>query len=58
MPHHHSCFACNPSNPERIVTPSRQGWDFEFVERFVGPVGRVHGRISIGALTCPALQLA
>ncbi len=54
----HRCFACDEDNPERIVTTSDDGWIFNFIERFVGPPSRAHGGIAIGALTCPALQLA
>ncbi len=54
----HRCFACDDNNPERIVTNSDDGWVFNFIERFVGPPNRAHGGIAIGALTCPALQLA
>ena len=54
----HRCFACNEQNPERIVTNTDDGWTFMFIDRFVGPPGRVHGGTAIGALTCPALQLA
>jgi hypothetical protein len=54
----HRCFACDESNPERIVTNTDEGWIFEFIDRFAGPRGRAHGGIAVGALTCPALQLA
>jgi len=54
----HRCFACDDNNPERIVTRDGDHWTFQFVERFVGPRGRAHGGTAIGALTCPALQLA
>ena len=54
----HRCFACDEDNPERIVTTADDGWIFMFSERFVGPRGRAHGGTAIGALTCPALQLA
>jgi len=54
----HLCFACDENNPERIVSTSSDGWIFKFVERFVGPVGRAHGGIAIGALTCPVMQRA
>jgi hypothetical protein len=54
----HRCFACDEQNPDRIVTNTDDGWTFRFIERFVGPPGRVHGGTAIGALTCPALQLA
>jgi hypothetical protein len=54
----HRCFACDEQNPDSIVTKTEDGWTFKFIERFVGPPGRVHGGTAIGALTCPALQLA
>jgi hypothetical protein len=54
----HQCFACDEKNPDRIVTNTDDGWTFKFIERFVGPTGRAHGGTAIGALTCPALQLA
>jgi len=54
----HRCFACDEQNPGRIVTNTDDGWTFMFIERFVGPPGRVHGGTAVGALTCPALQLA
>ena len=54
----HRCFACDEKNPDRIVTKTDDGWTFMFNERFVGPPGRVHGGTAIGAITCPALQLA
>jgi hypothetical protein len=54
----HTCFACDASNPERIVVGGENGWRCEFVDRFVGPVGRVHGGIAVGMLTCPAMQIA
>jgi hypothetical protein len=54
----HRCYACDDKNPERIVTNSDDGWVFNFIERFVGPPNRAHGGIAVGALTCPALQLA
>jgi hypothetical protein len=54
----HKCFACAKDNPERIVTKTDNGWTFNFVERFTGPTERAHGGIAIGALTCPALQMA
>ena len=54
----HQCFACDEKNPERIVTNTDDGWTFKFIERFAGPVGRAHGGTAVGALTCPALQLA
>ena len=54
----HKCFACDEQNPDRIVTKTDDGWTFKFIERFVGPPGRVHGGTAIGAITCPALQLA
>jgi len=50
----HQCFLCSPSRAERIVN----GSTVVFGERFVGPPGRAHGGIAIGALTCPALQHA
>src|SRR5210317_973473 len=54
----HKCFACDEQNPDRIVTKTDDGWTFKFIERFVGPPGRVHGGTAIGAITCPAIQLA
>ena len=39
----HKCFACAEQNPDRIVTKTDDGWTFKFIERFVGPPGRVHG---------------
>jgi len=54
----HQCFACDEKNPDRIVTNTDDGWIFNFIERFVGPPGRAHGGTAMGALTCPALQLA
>ncbi len=54
----HQCFACDEKNPDRIVTDTDDGWTFKFIERFAGPVGRAHGGTAVGALTCPALQLA
>ncbi len=54
----HRCFACDEQNPDRIVTKTDDGWVFKFIERFAGPPNRVHGGTAIGALTCPALQLA
>jgi hypothetical protein len=54
----HSCYACSENNLDRIVTSSGDGWSIEFTDRFVGPPGRAHGGIAIGALTCPALQTA
>ena len=37
----HKCFACDEHNPDRIVTKTDDGWTFKFIERFVGPPGRV-----------------
>lgn len=54
----HRCFACDENNPERIITTCDDGWIFNFIDRFVGPPSRAHGGIAIGALSCPALQLA
>jgi hypothetical protein len=54
----HRCFACDEQNPDHIVTKTDDGWVFKFIERFAGPPNRVHGGTAIGALTCPALQLA
>ncbi|MHC4106290.1 MAG: hypothetical protein ACYSR9_15205 [Planctomycetota bacterium] len=54
----HRCFVCDEDNPERIVTYTSEDCIFEFNDRFEGPKGRAHGGIAIGALTCPALQLA
>ncbi len=54
----HQCFACDQSNPDRIVTGKGDGWILRFGERFVGPPGRAHGGTAIGALTCPILQVA
>ncbi len=54
----HRCFACDEGNPDRIVSAAGHGWTLQFVERFAAVPGRVHGGTAIGALTCPALQLA
>ncbi len=54
----HRCFACEESNSDRIVNISGDGWILQFVERFAAVPGRAQGGIAIGALTCPALQLA
>ena len=54
----HKCFSCDEANPLRIVTRADEGWTFRFVDRFVGPRGRAHGGTAVGAMTCPALQLA
>ena len=54
----HRCFLCDEDNPDRIVTHTGEDSIFEFNNRFEGPKGRTHGGIAIGALTCPALQLA
>src|SRR4030042_3750325 len=54
----HRCFACEKSNSDRIVNISGDGWTLQFVERFAAVPGRVQGGTAIGALTCPALQLA
>jgi hypothetical protein len=54
----HRCFACNESNPDRIVNAAGDGWTLQFAERFAAVPGRVQGGIAIGALTCPALQVA
>jgi hypothetical protein len=54
----HQCFACDEDNPLRIVKSNGENWTFDFVERLVGPRGRAHGGTAVGALTCPALQLA
>ncbi len=42
----------------QALTNTDDGWTFKFIKRFVGPVGRAHGGTAVGALTCPALQLA
>jgi hypothetical protein len=44
----HICFACDEQNPDRIVTNTDDGWTFMFIERFVGPPGRVHGGTAKG----------
>lgn len=54
----HRCFACDLDNPLCIVTSRGEDWTFKFKKRFVGPLSYAHGGIAIGALTCPALQLA
>jgi hypothetical protein len=54
----HRCFACDEGNPDRIVSAAGDGWTLQFVERFAAVPGRVQGGTAIGALTCPALQLA
>jgi hypothetical protein len=52
------CYACDEKNPNRIVTKIDDDRTFKFNERFSGPIGRAHGGVAIGALTCPALQAA
>lgn len=54
----HQCFACDGDNPDSIVAKTDEDFIFKFNDRFEGPTGRTHGGIAIGALTCPALQLA
>ena len=54
----HRCFACEESNPNRIVSNAGNGWTLHFVERFAAVPGRAHGGTAIGALICPALQVA
>jgi hypothetical protein len=54
----HSCFACEENNPDRIVSAAGDGWTLQFVERFAAVPGRAHGGTAIGALICPALQVA
>lgn len=50
----HSCFVCNAEAPNRIISGDRA----KFAQQYVGPVGRAHGGISVGTLTCPALARA
>ncbi len=50
----HSCFVCSAEAPNRIISGDRA----EFAQQYVGPVGRAHGGISVGTLTCPALARA
>ena len=54
----HRCFTCDLDNPLYIVTYSGKVWTRKSKERFVGPLCFAQGVIAVGALTCPALQLA
>ncbi len=54
----HRCYACDPVNPHRIVTPGDGAADVRFAARFVGPPAHVNGGVAVGALACPALSAA
>ena len=54
----HTCFACSPNNPERIVHKNGEGWIVNFPARFLGPPNAAQGGIAVGALTCLAQQAA
>lgn len=54
----HTCFACSPNNPERIVHKNGDNWIVNFPARFLGPPNAAQGGIAVGALTCLAQQAA
>ena len=53
-----TCHACDPANPDRIFTPSADGWRASFEPHFNGPPSVVNGGVAAGSLACPALALA
>lgn len=53
-----ACYACDPRNPDRIVSTDGDGWLASFPGRFVGVPGAVNGGMAVGALACPALMAA
>jgi hypothetical protein len=51
-----TCYACDPANPDRIVTDDAGGYMLTFPPRFAGPPGTVNGGLAVGALACAALR--
>ena len=52
----HRCYACDPSNPDRLSFDG--GGRMRVPERFRGPPGNVNGGMAVGMLACPLLQQA
>ncbi len=53
-----TCYACDRANPDRIFTRCHDACTARFPEHFVGPPRSVNGGVAVGALACPALELA
>jgi len=52
------CYCCDPANPDRIAVHDAAGTAMRLPARFEGPPGNVNGGMAVGALGCPALQVA
>lgn len=51
-----TCYACNPTNPDRIVHDGDGELMLTFPPRFAGPPGTVNGGLAAGALACAGLR--